>query len=194
MKTLKTLRSKFAAFTLIELLVVISIIAVLAALALPAITGALVKGQITQTMSNYRQLYLASHSCYLDGQVAGTNTGFVGTNGTISDWSNSLVPTYLSTNAFFSSLYTKQTILAAVYKTSEADNENEPMLSMGVTLTAGTPVTATIDTTSTFKGKGGCLVTVQGSAVNISGATNLINPTLANNGVSCTNSLTPVTQ
>jgi prepilin-type N-terminal cleavage/methylation domain-containing protein len=194
MKTLKTLRSKFAAFTLIELLVVISIIAVLAALALPAITGALVKGQITQTMSNYRQLYLASHSCYLDGQVAGTNTGFVGVGGTISTWSNAVVPAYMSTNAFASSLYTKRTNLAGVYGTSEADGDNEPMLSSGVTLTLGQPVTGAIDTTSIFNGKGGCVVTVQGSAINISGATNLVNPTLANNGVSCTNPLTLITQ
>ena len=56
MKPLVTPGRRMAAFTLIELLVVISIIAVLASLALPAITGALVKGQITQTTSNYRQL------------------------------------------------------------------------------------------------------------------------------------------
>jgi len=53
------LRSQ-SAFTLIEMLVVISIIAVLAAFAVPALTSALTKGQMTGTLSNCRQLYLAA--------------------------------------------------------------------------------------------------------------------------------------
>jgi prepilin-type N-terminal cleavage/methylation domain-containing protein len=56
-----------AAFTLIELLVVISIIAVLAALAVPALTQALAKGQMTGTMNNARQLYLAGFQMATDG-------------------------------------------------------------------------------------------------------------------------------
>ena len=56
-----------AAFTLIELLVVISIIAVLAALAVPALTNALTKGQMTGTMNNARQLYLAGFQMATDG-------------------------------------------------------------------------------------------------------------------------------
>jgi prepilin-type N-terminal cleavage/methylation domain-containing protein len=56
-----------AAFTLIELLVVISIIAILAALAVPAITNALTKGQMTGTMNNARQLYLAGFQMATDG-------------------------------------------------------------------------------------------------------------------------------
>jgi prepilin-type N-terminal cleavage/methylation domain-containing protein len=55
------------AFTLIELLVVISIIAILAALAVPAITNALTKGQLTGTMNNARQLYLAGFQMATDG-------------------------------------------------------------------------------------------------------------------------------
>ncbi len=55
------------AFTLIELLVVISIIAVLAALAVPALTNALTKGQMTGTMNNARQLYLAGFQMATDG-------------------------------------------------------------------------------------------------------------------------------
>ena len=56
-----------SAFTLIEMLVVISIIAVLAAFAVPALTSALNKGQMTGTMNNGRQLYLAGQQMALDG-------------------------------------------------------------------------------------------------------------------------------
>ncbi|CAN5588059.1 hypothetical protein BH20VER1_BH20VER1_26670 [soil metagenome] len=56
-----------AAFTLIELLVVIAIIAVLAALAVPALTNALTRGQMTGTMNNARQLYLAGFQMATDG-------------------------------------------------------------------------------------------------------------------------------
>lgn len=58
-----------AAFTLIELLVVISIIAILAALAVPALTSALTKGQMTGTMNNARQLYLAAFQMATDGST-----------------------------------------------------------------------------------------------------------------------------
>ncbi len=60
-----------SAFTLIELLVVISIIAILASLAIPAVTGALVKGQLVQTMNNGRQLQLATQMMTLDTINAG---------------------------------------------------------------------------------------------------------------------------
>ena len=57
----------FSAFTLIELLVVIAIIAILAALAVPALTSALAKAQMTGTMNNERQLYLAQFQMSNDG-------------------------------------------------------------------------------------------------------------------------------
>ena len=60
---------KTSAFTLIELLVVISIIAILAALAVPALTTALTKGQMTGTMNNARQLYLAGFQMATDGSA-----------------------------------------------------------------------------------------------------------------------------
>lgn len=63
---MKKLTHSLSAFTLIELLVVISIIAILAALALPAITGALGRGQVAQGMSNARQIYLAQHRMNMD--------------------------------------------------------------------------------------------------------------------------------
>jgi len=58
-------------FTLIELLVVIAIIAILASLAVPAIQGAMVKGQLTQTLNNARQLYIASFSMATDFNTTG---------------------------------------------------------------------------------------------------------------------------
>ena len=55
------------AFTLIELLVVIAIIAALAAFAVPALTSALTRGQMTGTLNNVRQFYLAGYQMALDG-------------------------------------------------------------------------------------------------------------------------------
>ena len=60
-------RNSSAAFTLIEMLVVIAIIAVLAAFAVPALTQALTRGQMTGTMNNARQLYLAGFQMATDG-------------------------------------------------------------------------------------------------------------------------------
>jgi len=58
-------------FTLIELLVVIAIIAILASLAVPAIQGGLLKGQLTQTLNNARQLYIAGFSMATDFNTTG---------------------------------------------------------------------------------------------------------------------------
>src|SRR5439155_5233769 len=63
-----------SAFTLIELLVVIAIIAILAALAVPALTSALAKAQMTGTMNNARQMYLAQFSMANDGAATGDAT------------------------------------------------------------------------------------------------------------------------
>ena len=65
------LTKPFTAFTLIELLVVIAIIAILAALAVPALTSALAKAQLTGTMNNARQVYLAQFSMANDGSATG---------------------------------------------------------------------------------------------------------------------------
>ncbi len=80
------------AFTLIELLVVISIIGILAALAIPAVAGALVKGQLTGTLNNARQLQLATFNVNLENEAAGANGAWPGTNGgiTFALWRDSL--------------------------------------------------------------------------------------------------------
>jgi prepilin-type N-terminal cleavage/methylation domain-containing protein len=68
-----------SAFTLIELLVVIAIIAILAALAVPALTSALNKAQMTGTMNNAHQLYLAQFQMSNDATATGaTNIGWPG--------------------------------------------------------------------------------------------------------------------
>lgn len=56
-------------FTLIEMLVVISIIIVLAAFAGPALFSALAKGQMTGSLNNTRQLFLAGQQMSLDGST-----------------------------------------------------------------------------------------------------------------------------
>jgi prepilin-type N-terminal cleavage/methylation domain-containing protein len=67
-------RERISAFTLIELLVVIAIIAILAALAVPALTSALAKAQMTGTMNNARQLYLAQFQMANDGTATGATS------------------------------------------------------------------------------------------------------------------------
>ena len=100
MKLLK----RIAAFTLVELLVVISIIAILASLALPAITGAMVRGQMTQTLSNIKQLHLVTQQMSIDSATTGdTNLGWPGDMPSPSwaTWSGNIVSNnYMSTNDF----------------------------------------------------------------------------------------------
>jgi prepilin-type N-terminal cleavage/methylation domain-containing protein len=180
MKTIKSLRSKFAAFTLIELLVVISIIAVLASLALPAITGALVKGQITQTMSNYRQLYITSQSASLDQTAAGgSNTGFPGEAGSIATWSNALVPNYLSAQSFGNLLSVKgSSANTTVWDGNPSSNSSGVMLTTA-NLT-GTSNSATVNNSAPYNLKGAAAVSVSGQAMsvvgtNVTGLTNSMN-------------------
>jgi prepilin-type N-terminal cleavage/methylation domain-containing protein len=82
MKLLK----RIVAFTLVELLVVISIIAILASLALPAITGAIVRGQATQALNNARQIHLAQNQMAMESVSTGdTNLGWLGDLSSVSD-------------------------------------------------------------------------------------------------------------
>jgi prepilin-type N-terminal cleavage/methylation domain-containing protein len=166
MKTLKTLRSKFAAFTLIELLVVISIIAVLASLALPAITGALVKGQITQTTSNYRQLYILTQTASLDNQQAGTtNGGFPAEIGGVANWATGLVNGgYISNNAFSNLLSVKGTTNnSAVFNVGPNGN------TLNVFIATANVSNGTVSDVAPYNLKGAAVVTVGGSAISIVG-------------------------
>jgi len=131
---------KSSAFTLIELLVVISIIGILAALSLPAITSALVKGQMTQTLSNLKQLHLATQQMVLDGVTTGdADLLWPGDQTTPSwdGWATNIVPSYLSTNDFFKLLSASGRIvspttasiaaaapLAAIYLYPASDTNN----------------------------------------------------------------------
>ncbi len=94
---------KTLGFTLIELLVVISIIAILASLALPAITGALARGQMTQTLSNMKQLHLVTQQMALDATTTGdTNIGWPGDipSPSWAAWATNVVGGYMGTNDF----------------------------------------------------------------------------------------------
>ena len=98
---MKNIKRSLRAFTLIELLVVISIIAILASLAIPAVTGALARGQMTQTLSNMKQLHLVAQSMALDATTTGdTNVGWPGdlAQKTWSGWVSNAVPAYIKTN------------------------------------------------------------------------------------------------
>lgn len=71
------------AFTLIELLVVISIIAILASLAIPAVSNALVRGQMTQTLNNARQLHLATQTMSIETTTIGDGVSWTYSNSTL---------------------------------------------------------------------------------------------------------------
>lgn len=96
-------QKRSAGFTLIELLVVVAIIALLTSLALPNILKALTKGQMTQTLSNGRQLYLATQSLAMDAATADyANVGWPGdtTAPSFSTWATTLCAGSVSTNEF----------------------------------------------------------------------------------------------
>jgi len=169
MKHIKNITRRFAAFTLIELLVVISIIAILASLALPAVTGALAKGQITQTTSNYRQLYVLTQSASLDSQTAGGAGAFPGdVSNSVTSWSNALVPNYCSASTFNNLGAVKgQATNTTVYYAKSSDDPSTVFLSTaGI---SGTSSNLTFAATGPYGAKGGAFVTVGGSAISITG-------------------------
>jgi prepilin-type N-terminal cleavage/methylation domain-containing protein len=119
-----------SAFTLIEMLVVISIIAVLAAFAVPALTSALTKGQMTGTLNNGRQLYLAGQQMALDGAAnSDPNLVWPGDDATILT-----VTQYM--NRLFQNDYLKAGDLQKLL--------NAPGTNATVTTNAGPPATVTL--------------------------------------------------
>lgn len=93
-----------SAFTWTELLVIVAVVTVLFFLALPKLVtgGNMVKGQMTQTLSNMRQLQLATQTMALDGETQKNPAlGWPGDiGGTFTNWARQLVPAYLATNDF----------------------------------------------------------------------------------------------
>ena len=184
MKAFKNIMRNLAAFTLIELLVVISIIAILAALALPAISGALAKAQITQAVSNYRQLYILTQSASLDLQGAGLQGAFPGdlTNGSNS-WSNALVPNYCSSNTFQTLGTVKgQPTNTQVWPVQSSSDPSTIFLnSAGL---QGTTTNLTLNVAGNpFGAAGGAVVTVGGQAISLVGTNS---PYLTNGAISVT--------
>lgn len=93
---------KDAAFTWVEAVVLLSVLAVLAIMALPATTFCGHRGQESQTLSNMKQLHLATQSMALDGETKrDASLGWPGdTGGTFTNWVRQIVPSYLGTNDF----------------------------------------------------------------------------------------------
>ena len=126
--TLPKQRERISAFTLIELLVVIAIIAILAALAVPALTSALAKAQMSGTMNNARQLYLAQFQMSNDGASTGDAT---------SAWPGDLPTTPATLAAYMNVLLAKGYLKGGdVLKLMNAPGTN-----LTATVTPGTPDT-----------------------------------------------------
>ncbi len=90
-----------AGITFVEVIICLLVLAVLASLALPSMPGGLKRGQMTQTLSNMKQLHLATEQMALDRATTGdTNVGWPGDiGGTFSHWTTALVTNgYLTTN------------------------------------------------------------------------------------------------
>jgi prepilin-type N-terminal cleavage/methylation domain-containing protein len=137
MKINKTNKTS-SAFTLIELLVVIAIIAILAALAVPALTSALKKAQMSGTMNNARQLYLAQFQMSNDGAATGDAT---------SAWPGDLITATLLTAADLHQ-YCNSFLLAKGYLKGGDFLKllNAPGCSFNATVTAGAPDTIAFNT------------------------------------------------
>ena len=167
-------------FTLLELLVVISIIVILASLVLPNILTALTKGQMSQTLSNERQLFLATQAMAVDGLTLGDpNLGWPGDtpSPSFSAWASALCSGYLSTNDFCKlcsapgvivptdKLPTRATETAfKVYAVQDSSDGNTVFLTTrNATIQGtGTSTSLTLDSSTKPYGKKGCVIMHRG--------------------------------
>lgn len=146
---MKKLPLYLRAFTLIELLVVISIIAILAALALPAITGALAQGQISQALSNARQLYTASFAMAMDSTATGdTSIGWpADMGGNWQNWATQLTNGKYLSQADFNKLLTAPQIKRP---TNTDVTQSEPSALAVYNVSETNPATTVFITTANF--------------------------------------------
>lgn len=157
---MKSIKRSLRGFTLIELLVVISIIAILASLAIPAVTSALVRGQMTQTLNNARQLHLATQTMSMDTTTAGDGVSWTfsstnpGTPLTVQGFSQALIDgRYLTApdlRKIFSAPqvtpagtnFTATTIAFKIVATAENSPSDQPFV-FTKNLTMGQPLSST---------------------------------------------------
>lgn len=140
---MKKLRPPLHGFTLIELLVVISIIAILASLAIPAVTGALTRGQMTQTLNNARQLHLQTQTMTIDSTTTGTGWQWTydGTNvGTVPTFLQALINDKYFTDSEMRKIMTApgvvppvtgfsaQTIAFTIFQTQDSSASESPFV------------------------------------------------------------------
>lgn len=167
------------AFTLLELLIVISIIAILVSLALPHLSSALLKGEMLQTLSNERQLYLATQAMAIDANTSGTSAiGWPGdmTTPSFETWATALCNGYLSKSDFcklcsapgvslsLDKIPTVHEIAFTLYPVQESSEANDIFLiTRNATLQgSGTNISASLDPKTKPYGNKGCVLIHRG--------------------------------
>jgi prepilin-type N-terminal cleavage/methylation domain-containing protein len=137
-RSLPKQRECVSAFTLIELLVVIAIIAILAALAVPALTSALAKAQMSGTMNNARQLYLAQFQMSNDGASTGDST---------LQWPGNYTPLFANLQT-----YSNQLVAKGYLKVGDLNKLlSAPGAAITATMAGGPPPVVTLVGTSALK-------------------------------------------
>jgi prepilin-type N-terminal cleavage/methylation domain-containing protein len=157
---MKKAHRSLQAFTLIELLVVISIIAILASLAIPAVSNALVRGQMTQTLNNARQLHLATQTMSIDTTTAGDGVSWTYSNNqplNVSGFSTALIEGKYLTGPDLRKIYAAPGVLVpdtnfqansiafTIFQTQESSAADQPFVitknwgSIGQGLTTNAP-------------------------------------------------------